>query len=49
MFDSGYNFNVVRRVTLHRLGEFIVKASYDKSAKNSIFLRVLVRILSDSR
>jgi len=32
MFDRGSNFNVVRRVTLRRSGEFIVKASYDDSA-----------------
>mmetsp|Transcript_2124 Transcript_2124/g.2404 ORF Transcript_2124/g.2404 Transcript_2124/m.2404 type:complete len:809 (+) Transcript_2124:49-2475(+) len=32
MFDRGSNFNVVRRVTLRRSGEFIVQASYDDSA-----------------
>lgn len=37
MFDRGSNFNVVRRVTLRRSGEFIVKASYDESASKYSF------------
>jgi len=32
MFDRGSNFPVVRRVTLRRAGEFVVKASYDDGA-----------------
>ena len=32
MFDRNSNFNVVRRVTLRRSGEFIVTAAYDESA-----------------
>lgn len=32
MFDRKSNFNVVRRVTLHRSGEFVVNASYDEAA-----------------
>lgn len=32
MFDRNSNFNVVRRVTLRRSGEFSVSASYDASA-----------------
>lgn len=32
MFDRGSNFNVVRRVTLRRAGDFNVSASYDESA-----------------
>uniref|UniRef100_A0A7S4NBP9 Heat shock protein 70 n=1 Tax=Odontella aurita TaxID=265563 RepID=A0A7S4NBP9_9STRA len=32
MFDRGSNFPVVRRVTLRRSGDFVVKASYDESA-----------------
>jgi heat shock protein 4 len=32
MFDRGSNFNIVRRVTLRRSGEFVVSASYDDSA-----------------
>lgn len=35
MFDRGSNFNVVRRVTLRRAGEFVVTAAYDDA--NSTF------------
>ena len=37
MFDRNSNFNVVRRVTLHRSGEFVVNASYDDSANKFNF------------
>jgi heat shock protein 4 len=32
MFDRGLNFPIVRRVTLRRSGDFVVKAAYDESA-----------------
>jgi len=32
MFDRNSNFNVVRRVTLRRSGEFVVTAAYDEAA-----------------
>ncbi len=32
MFDRNTNFNIVRRVTLRRSGEFVVTAAYDDSA-----------------
>jgi len=34
MFDRGLAFPVVRRVTLRRSGDFVVKAIYDDTAKN---------------
>jgi len=37
MFDRGSNFNVVRRVTLRREGEFVVNASYADTADNFEF------------
>ncbi len=37
MFDRNSNFNVVRRVTLRRAGEFVVKAAYDESASKFNF------------
>lgn len=37
MFDRGSNFNIVRRVTLRRSGEFVVSASYDDSASKYQF------------
>mmetsp|Transcript_6615 Transcript_6615/g.9662 ORF Transcript_6615/g.9662 Transcript_6615/m.9662 type:complete len:852 (+) Transcript_6615:80-2635(+) len=33
MFERGSNFPCVRRVTLRRSGEFLVRATYDESAK----------------
>jgi len=37
MFDRNSNFNVVRRVTLRRSGEFVVTATYDDSASKYNF------------
>lgn len=37
MFDRGSTFNVVRRVTLRRSGEFLVNAAYDETAENFEF------------
>lgn len=37
MFNRGSNFNLVRRITLRRPGEFEVNASYDETASNFDF------------
>jgi heat shock protein 4 len=36
MFDRGLTFPIVRRVTLRRSGEFVVKAQYDEAATSAI-------------